>query len=1302
MVWLRLRRWVVRPIFWALAAIAVVGLLAAAVLRSEWVRERGRAIAERELSRRLGGRVSIGRLDFALLPLGVELRDVTCASPRRGAPAWLTLRRLVVEIDSDALRQDVVDLETVLVEGARLVVAVDAAGEDNLPRGTGGGKGGRFDVRVGGLYLADSVFVLAHEEVPLDLEAHDVAARLAGLGNAELEGRVSVGRVRLTLPRAQPVEAAVEAKVRLGAAGLRILDGRVVAPETRASVRGTIGWRGGLDGKLTLDVGTRGALLDRLGYFDGEVGGDLRFAGGLHFTTHDWRLSGELTAGAVSLFGFSLTDLSAEVEGGRERIAAALEEARLHGAAIDGSFVVTLQGERQAGLRLRASELPVRPLLADLQLPDFALAAVARGELAYDFPLGDARHGRGRGQFAFTPDPLADPSEIPASGEAALSLAAGRLTLDRVSVETPAESIDVRGDYDLAARHGRLVAELVSSSLAETDLLQRFLVTEPPPIWLPVAGSGRVDLALDLAPETYAAKLSLELAGVQAAGFSAARAGGSLTIDPSGARDLDLRLERPDGVLDVRGAIPLAKGREAPAFRLEVAAKEWPFDQARPWLPVALPLAGRVNGTISLEGLPESPSGRAAGRLTEAEVAGIRATALAFDLAFDPEHLEAASLALELPAGTIRGEGRLVFGPGDLEATFAGPGLDLSAPPWRELWADRIGGRLDLEGSLGGTLAAPRARLDGVASGLRLGALAVAGTAPATLHAELGGGRIEATLEVPELLRLNGGGPFVPGGETAVDLVLTSEHLDRLAALALSSDLGDLSGRLVAEIGFRQKAGEPLAATIRVPELVLERAGHRLTPIEPLVAGIDAEGLRIDSLYLGEASTGDELFLSGRVRLGEKDPGLDLRLQGSVGVGWFQPWTGLDLEGRVEALATIHGTLGAPSLNGQAELHDGRWVPAGFPHSFEGVRALLLLYPDFLVLDQGRADFAGGVLSASGRVDLPRTGLPLNYRFQANAKRVNLRYPEGWLLRGDGDLTLASTGEGRQVKGLVELDRVYYLQDVQLSPAQLVERLLARTRVQVEETDELLASTYLSVAIEAPGALRIRNNLARISGGAELTLRGTLAQPVLFGEAVTDPDATVNYGGNTYTLERGIVHFANPARIDPVLDVVAVTKVDDYSVRVNLSGSLDRLATSFSSDPPLPDLDVVALLATGSTSGSAVAASPTTSGEQGVGVVEGVLYGQAAAILGQRVGKLFGVDKLRIDPTIAGSTVSSARVTVGKRLGRRVYVTYSVDPASTAQQVLQVEWRVSDRMTLLLSQSGNDSYAVDARWETRF
>ena len=305
-------------------------------------------------------------------------------------------------------------------------------------------------------------------------------------------------------------------------------------------------------------------------------------------------------------------------------------------------------------------------------------------------------------------------------------------------------------------------------------------------------------------------------------------------------------------------------------------------------------------------------------------------------------------------------------------------------------------------------------------------------------------------------------------------------------------------------------------------------------------------------------------------------------------------------------------------------------------------------------------------------------------------------------MRGDGDFTLQSTAEGRQLAGSVALDRVYYLQDINLAPRQLAERVLSRTRVQVDEADEFLGTTYLNISVSAPHAVRVRNNLAKITGSANLALRGSLANPVLFGEVTTDPGGTIEYNGATYALDRAIVTFANPTRIEPLLDVVARTKINEYQVTLSVLGSLARPTTTLGSDPPLPDYDVLSLLATGTASGLSDISERAQTGTAPGMAAETLLYGQAASLVSARVGKLFGIDRLKVDPLASGDTISAARVTVGKRLSSRVYLTYSVDPSSTAQQVLQVEWKVSDDLTLVLTQNGDESYAVDARWERRF
>jgi len=231
----------------------------------------------------------------------------------------------------------------------------------------------------------------------------------------------------------------------------------------------------------------------------------------------------------------------------------------------------------------------------------------------------------------------------------------------------------------------------------------------------------------------------------------------------------------------------------------------------------------------------------------------------------------------------------------------------------------------------------------------------------------------------------------------------------------------------------------------------------------------------------------------------------------------------------------------------------------------------------------------------------------------------------------------------------------------------------------------------------------VRNNLANLRGSADLLVRGSLARPVVFGRVEAERGGTVVYAENEYKVERAILSFANPYRIEPVVDLVAKTEVSSYQVTLNLSGPLDRLRATFASDPPIPDLEVLSLLATGDPGRLAGELTPDA-GQGGASQgAETFLAGQAANLIGQRVGTLFGLDKFRVAPLAAGGdVVSSVRLTVGKRLRRNLLLTYSVDPSATQDQFLTVEWRLDQNLFLLFTQNGDGSYAVDAKWEKAF
>ena len=166
--------------------------------------------------------------------------------------------------------------------------------------------------------------------------------------------------------------------------------------------------------------------------------------------------------------------------------------------------------------------------------------------------------------------------------------------------------------------------------------------------------------------------------------------------------------------------------------------------------------------------------------------------------------------------------------------------------------------------------------------------------------------------------------------------------------------------------------------------------------------------------------------------------------------------------------------------------------------------------------------------------------------------------------------------------------------------------------------------------------LNFQNAFAKLAGDVDLRLRGTLATPSLLGRvSITEGSAII--AGTRYELQRGDISFTNPVRIEPVIDLSATARVEDYDITLGLHGTPDKLAVTYRSDPPLPESDVVALLALGRTENQQriytqqqeqALSNPTT---------DALLGGALNATVSSRVQKLFGAGSVKVDPNYLGA-----------------------------------------------------------------
>jgi translocation and assembly module TamB len=254
--------------------------------------------------------------------------------------------------------------------------------------------------------------------------------------------------------------------------------------------------------------------------------------------------------------------------------------------------------------------------------------------------------------------------------------------------------------------------------------------------------------------------------------------------------------------------------------------------------------------------------------------------------------------------------------------------------------------------------------------------------------------------------------------------------------------------------------------------------------------------------------------------------------------------------------------------------------------------------------------------------------------------------------------------------------------------------------------------------VRIPSTLRVENNLARLVASADLQLRGTYDRPLLFGRAEVNR-GEVTFEGRRYVVTRGNIDFTNPTKIEPFLDVEAETRVrvpqQTYQVTVRALGTIDRLQPELSSDPPLPAADVLALLfsdvrrANGPGDVEVRSLQPENRSELEYGLIRTratqLIAGPVSSEVGRIVEQTFGVDTFQLTPSVidpySQSTRGlnpSARVTIGKRISDRAYLTFSRNlSSSNNDQILLLEYDENDRLSWILSRNEDATYAIEVR-----
>ena len=317
----------------------------------------------------------------------------------------------------------------------------------------------------------------------------------------------------------------------------------------------------------------------------------------------------------------------------------------------------------------------------------------------------------------------------------------------------------------------------------------------------------------------------------------------------------------------------------------------------------------------------------------------------------------------------------------------------------------------------------------------------------------------------------------------------------------------------------------------------------------------------------------------------------------------------------------------------------------------------------------------------------------------ATGKAVHIRYPDGVSSLADATMQLQGPQNNLLLSGDVLITRFAVSPDLDLAAL----ATQAGTSVQaIAPPDAPSNHVRLDVRIVSSPQLNFQNAFAKLAGDVNLRLRGTLASPSLLG-AVSITEGSALIAGTRYELERGDITFTNPVRIEPVIDLSATAHVEDYDISLGLHGSMQKLSVSYRSDPPLPEADVVSLLALGHTANQQ--RLYTQQQEQAISnpTTDALLGGALNATVSSRIQKLFGAGSVKVDPNYLGAFGNStSRITVEEQLGRAVTLTYATDVNTTSQQLLQAEVAINRHVSLVVARDESGVFSMVIKATRRY
>jgi translocation and assembly module TamB len=962
-----------------------------------------------------------------------------------------------------------------------------------------------------------------------------------------------------------------------------------------------------------------------------------------------------------------------------------------------------------ANLRLQnmqAGELAAVISSSRLPLHKINLVGAVSGTVSSTW-IGSPRNSVTDLKLDATPPHNPAPKQLPVTGSLQATYRAETETLDVAGLSFASRGIRLNATGTLGSSSGQLKIAFNANDLHE---LQPVLAAWSPGTQVPLEVHGRASFngtlfgrmtaisargRLDF--QDFDTLLDVGRAGVAHNGARRMHwdsVVADILLTPSSLSAQNGVLKRGAAQATFSGSATLNKGQFDPAsseVNANVQLQNANLEDARSLIGFDYPVTGNLNADLRVRGTPRALRGSGTVEARKLTIYGEPFSSFRSSINFAGPETQFNNMVLSHNGGRLTGAA--AFNTAARSFRFDVTGADIELANFRRFEPQRfsMAGRAEFHATGSGTLDSPVINAQLTMHGLVVnGELVGDVNASAETRGENMAVRAKSnfenasfTLDGNVRLREN-----FPG-----QMTIKFEHLDfdpLIRAYLTTAITGHSSAEGAIEIHGPLKTPRALSVTASISQLSANIENVRIHNDGPLRFSVNNMAVHVDQFHL----LGDEMDLAllGDMNLGGTQ-GLGLSANGTFDLKLMQRFNpNITSYGKATLAAHLGGTISQPQLSGSMDIANGGLSAVDLPNGLTQINGKLIFAQDRMLIQALRAHSGGGDLDLGGFISLRRG---LYFDVTATGNDVRVRYPPGLSASANASFRYTGSAQSSLLSGNVTIVRLAV--DPRFDFAQYLAR--AKNPVRTGIQNPFLENLRLDVHIVSTPELQVETSLAKVSGDADLRIRGTFANPAVLGR-VNIAEGYVSFNGTRYRLERGDVTFTNPQIIQPIVNVEMAARVRDYDITIGFHGPVDRLNITYRSDPPLPSGDIIALLAFGRTKEEDIYSNQTTTT---LTTSDAMLQQALTTASSSRVQKLFGVGSVKIDPQGIGTESNlGPRVTIEQQIQNNITLTYITNLAqSSSEQVIQVEYNLTKSISVVAVRDQNGILGFEVRIRKR-